>query len=43
MSVGLGEETGMVAEEMGKNRTSHTPKTDSGADRGRSVLRMIVG
>ena len=33
MSVDVGEVTGVVAEAMGIHPTSHTPKTDSGADK----------
>ena len=33
MSVGAGEETGMVMEKMGIHPTYHTPKTDIGAEK----------
>ena len=33
MSVGVKEEMGVVAEAIGRNETSHKPKTDSGAEK----------
>ena len=40
MSVGVGEETEVVAEEMGIHPTSHPPKTDSVANKTPTMMEV---
>ena len=40
MSVGFGEEMGVVEEAMGIHPNSHTPKTDSGAEKTPTAMEV---